>query len=356
MVMSMPRLRATATLLLALVAAAGEAQAQTSANNKAAAEALFQEGKALFQQGQYEQACAKFAASQELDGGFGTLMNLGECFEKRKLTASAWATFTEAAGLAHTLAQGDREVLARGRASALEAKLAKLAVHASAPVAALAGLEVRLNGTPLPRAVWGSAVPVDPGVQRVEVSAPGYRTFTRDITVPEGAGQTVLDIPALKPSDAPATRSTPATANSAVTPVPPPVAPPEPANNGGTQRTLGYVAGGGGIVAAALGSIFGIRAISKNSDSKEKCRTTKLCSQPGLDLREDARSAARVSTFAFVASGALLATGLTLVLTAPSSKEATPPRAQRASRRLASLTVAPYIAPSEAGLGLQGGF
>ena len=37
------------------------------------AEALFQEGKALFDAGQFERACAKFAASQELDAGFGTL-------------------------------------------------------------------------------------------------------------------------------------------------------------------------------------------------------------------------------------------------------------------------------------------
>ena len=360
MVMSMPRLWATATLLLALIAFAREAGAQTSANHKAAAEALFQEGKTLFQQGQYEQACAKFAASQELDGGFGTLMNLGECFEKRKLTASAWATFTEAAGLAHTAGQADREALARGRAAALEAKLPKLVVHAGDAVSTLAGLEVRLNGTPLPRAVWGTAVPVDPGAQRVEVSAPGYRSFSREVAVPEGAGQASVEIPALEREEAAPSPAAPA-ANVPVASGASPAPAPQPASGGGTQKTVGYVVGGAGIVAAVVGSIFGARAIGRNSDSKKSCRDDdpNLCSSTGVELRNDARSAAKVSTFAFVASGALVATGLTLVLTAPSSSEAAPTPAARARPTplgVARIELAPFIAPLGAGLGLQGGF
>jgi hypothetical protein len=112
-------------------------------------------------------------------------------------------------------------------------------------------------------------------------------------------------------------------------------------------------------VAAVVGSIFGARAIGKNSDSKDFCRTDKLCSSTGLDLRSDARSAAKVSTFTFVASGALVATGLTLVLTAPSSSEAAPApfaRARAVTSKVARVELAPFIAPDGAGLGLQGGF
>jgi hypothetical protein len=351
----MPKLWATASLCLALVGSVREAHAQTSANDKAAAEALFQEGKTLFQQGQYEQACAKFAASQELDGGFGTLMNLGECFEKRKLTASAWATFSEAAGLAHTLGQGDREVSARARAAALEAKLPKLVVHAGESVSALAGLEVRLNGTPLPRAVWGTAVPVDPGPQHVEVSAPGYRAFIRDVVVAEGAGQATLDIPALEPApvSAPSSASAPAAALAPALPAPE-SARANASSGSSMQRTIGYVVGGAGVVAAVIGSVFGVRAISKNSDSEDLCRTEKLCPVEGLQLRDDARDAAKVSTLAFVASGALVATGLTLVLTAPSATSARGER--REPYGLARLELTPFLAPVAAGVGLKGAF
>lgn len=358
----MPKSWATAALVLAFAVTPGRAEAQANATDKAAAEALFQEGRALFQQGQYEQACAKFSASQQLDGGFGTLMNLGECFEKRKLTASAWATFTEAAGLARTLGQADREASARARAAALSPKLPKLVVRAADAIASIPGLEVRLNGTPLPRAVWGSAVPVDPGEQRVEVTAPGYRPFTRALAVPDGAGESTLEIAALEPiapvASSPA--STPTAATPAPSPVPPP--PPDTSSAGNTQRTIGYLVGGAGIAAAVAGSIFGARAIGKNSDSQDFCRpdNEKLCSSQGLALRDDARSAAKISTVTFVASGVLLAAGITLVLTAPSSSEAAPSasaRARRAARGpLARLDLVSFVAPTSASLGLRGDF
>lgn len=352
MLFSRPKAWATASLILALGAGAREARAQTSANDKAAAEALFQEAKALFQQGQYEQACAKFAASQELDGGFGTLMNLGECFEKRKLTASAWATFKEAAGLARTQGQNDREAAARERAALLEARLSTLVVQASAEVTAIEGLAMRLNGTALPRAVWGTPVPVDPGTQRVELEAPGYRAFSREVAVAEGTGPVVLEVPALDPA-----------APTAVSPPPasPVTAPASsaPLHAGGeTQRTVGYGVGGVGVAGMIVGSIFGLRAISKNGESQDSCRTEKLCSERGLELRDEARTAARVSTVAFIAGGVLVGTGLTLVLTAAGSREASPSaRATRREPRLSRrLELASVVVPTGASVTLRGEF
>jgi hypothetical protein len=337
-----------AAALLALLSAAGELRAETSASDKAAAEALFQEGRALLQQGQYEQACGKFAASQQLDGGFGTLMNLGDCFEKRKLTASAWATFKEAAALARAQGQAERESQARERAAALEGQLSKLTVRVASVVS---GLEVRLNGTPLPAAVWGTAVPVDPGTQHVEARAPGHRAYAADLVVSEGAGQQTLEIPVLEreplaavsPS-APAVAPAPAAPTSA----------PAPASS--TQRVAGYVVGGAGLASVVVGSIFGLRAISKNSDSKDYCRTDTLCSSHGLALRDDARDAAKVSTITFVAGAALVATGLTLVLTAPSTREQAPSAANASRSFAARLALVPLVSASSAGLDLRGDF
>lgn len=336
-----------AAALLTLVSATGELRAQTSASDKAAAEALFQEGRALLQQGQYEQACGKFAASQQLDGGFGTLMNLGECFEKRKLTASAWATFKEAAALARAQGQAERESQARERAATLEGQLSKLTVHVGSVVS---GLEVRLNGTPLPAAVWGTAVPVDPGTQHIQVSAPGHRTYASDLVVSEGAGQQTLEIPALEPEPRVAvSANAPAAAPAAAAPSSPVAAP-------STQRVVGYVVGGTGVASVVLGSIFGLRAISKNSDSKDYCRTDTLCSSHGLALRDDARDAAKVSTITFVAGAALVATGLTMVLTAPSSREQAQGVATAGRGFVPRLELAPLLSASSAGLDLRGSF
>jgi serine/threonine-protein kinase len=82
------------------------------------------------------------------------------------------------------------------------------------------------------------------------------------------------------------------------------------------------VLGGAGIVGVGLGTFFGLRASSKWSDAKEKCTDYPFgCGAEGTDLRASAQSAGNVSTVAFVAGGALLATGLVLYFTAPSKKE-----------------------------------
>lgn len=334
-----------ALIVLSLTCAAS---AQPSGKHKAAAEALFQEGKALFDQGRYDQACAKFAASQELDAGFGTLMNLGECYERRGMTASAWATFKEAAALASSTQRTERETAARERSAHLEGRLAKLLVQLPEAALALEGLTVRLNGTALPRGVWGSAVPVDPGTQHVEVAAPGYETWQTELEVSNGPGQTPVVVPPLARSASEPNGATLAT------PPPTPVASRDPLSSrgDGTQRTVGFVLAGAGAVGLAVGTVFGLSAISKNGDSDEHCRTERFCSEKGLALRDDARDAAAVSTIAFIAGGAFAAGGLALVLTASNTSTPAAGSARRPSAR--RFTLASRLEPGAARLVMEG--
>src|ERR1041385_700610 len=81
--------------------------------NKAAAEALFSAGRDLMAAGKFDDACAKFEASQKLDAGLGTLLYLADCYERANRLASAWATFKEA------------ESIAMGRNDASRAQIAK---------------------------------------------------------------------------------------------------------------------------------------------------------------------------------------------------------------------------------------
>ncbi|MEI9940615.1 MAG: hypothetical protein WDO69_25650 [Pseudomonadota bacterium] len=70
-----------------------------------------------------------------------------------------------------------------------------------------------------------------------------------------------------------------------------------------------------------MGGYFGLHALSLNKQSKSNCRADdpNACTSEGAATRDDAQSAATLSTVASIGGGALLATGLTLVFTAPSA-------------------------------------
>ena len=72
------------------------------------AASLFDEGRALLQQGKAPEACAKFEASLELDpGAAGVLLNLGLCNVQQHKVATAlrWFRKAQTAGAAAGIAE-----------------------------------------------------------------------------------------------------------------------------------------------------------------------------------------------------------------------------------------------------------
>jgi serine/threonine-protein kinase len=345
--MSPPRFEAqfqkSSTLLarlcaVTLMSIAGPTLAQ-SAGNKAAAEAAFEQGQQLMQAGDFRQACLKFEASQKLDQGIGTLLYLADCYEKIGRTASAWATFKEAASMAGAQGQENRQKLATQRARALEPNLVKLTVDVAAGDESIVGFEVRNDGIVIPSAQFATPFPIDPGAHRIEASAPGKKTHTESINA--ARGQVHVSIPVLTdlPPNAPPTEGvTPvstgqSTSPLAMTAAPVPATADSTSDHGKTQRTLAYVAGGLGIVGVGLGTYFGIRALANNSSSKDNCTPDpNLCTDTGYNQRQDALKQARVSTVAFSAGGALLATAAILYFTAKPSHNQVTAQAQISSQ------------------------
>lgn len=287
--------------------------AQPTGADKAAAEALFAQGKDLMGKQDYAEACKKFDASQKLDPAVGTLLFLGECNEKLGRTASAWAAFQEAASLAETTNDQKRKQIASVRLSALEPQVSKLQVNVLGDDPS--GVTVRRDGVELPRASWGVALPIDAGEHTIEATAPNKQPFKKTVAVSDGGNVISLDVPELQdlaPQPAP------------VDPQPEPVPQPPPdvqQPEGGFHPLLitGIVVGGVGVIGLVVGGVFGAGAASKNDESLGRCRTEQLCTPEGVTLREDAQEQATIATVAFIAGGVLIAAGVTLMILAPSS-------------------------------------
>ncbi|MBK6690671.1 MAG: carboxypeptidase regulatory-like domain-containing protein [Myxococcales bacterium] len=313
-----------AATLLSLLLSTGVAAAQ-KAPSQAAAQALFEEGRRLMTAGRYGDACPKLAESQRLDPGAGTLLNLAACYEKNGQTASAWATYKETISEAEKSNRREWAAKARQRALALEPTLVKLSIVVP-PSARSAGLVIKRDGSEVGAGEWGVAIPVDPGSHNIEASAPGYKPWTtvaQAVRAKETATVSIPQLERLPPAtQAVATATPPARGPVGAAPLPGPETP-DGAPSGSTQRTLGFVAGGVGVAGLAVGAIFGLQAMSARKDAEPDCSSDLArCNQKGLDAVDDAKGKALISTVGFAAGGALVATGLVLVLTAPRNREA----------------------------------
>lgn len=315
------------------------AHAQPSAESKAAAEALFDEGKKAMSAGDYASACQKFEQSDALDPAIGTELNLASCYEKAGRTASAWATFRRAAALAKAKKQPDREKLARKRAEELEASLSRLTIVVP-DAARVPGLVVTRNGSEVGSELYGQPVPLDPGTLTIEAKAPGKIAFStkvdlsakasQSVTVPElAADPNAGSVPPVETGEQPPPVVTP----PANPPPPDPYEPPpteDSPSSGSSQRTIGLVVGGVGVVGLAIGGVFALKAQSKNDDSKNECLANdeNQCSARGVELRDEARSAGNVATVAGGLGLAALIGGAVLYFTAPSGKSGSEARAR----------------------------
>lgn len=301
-----------AGLVLALVGFASSAQAQ----NVTSAEALFGEGRKLMDAGKFAEACPKFEASQRLDPGVGTLLNLAECYEKTGRTASAWAQFRAAIPAARAADSKEREELARQRSDALEPTLSKLTITLAPEASGTSGVQVRRDGAAVDAAELGSAIPVDPGKHVIEVTAPGKQPWSKTVAVGANAAQLSVTVPAL--ADASSTTGTPGpTTGGAVSTDS--MAP----SGGSSQKTIAIVAGAAGVVGVAVGTVFGLKASSAWSDAKKGCTDYPYgCTKGATNLASDAKGFGTFSTIGFVVGGVGLASGAVLWFTAGSSESA----------------------------------
>ena len=324
--------------------------AQASADDKAAAEALFDQGLTHMREGKVEQACGELERSQSLERGIGTMLYLAECYEKLGRNASAWALFREAASVAAAQGETERARVGAQRADRLAPTLSRLALQVPAENR-IEGFELTRNGQPVREASWAVAVPVDPGEHALAATAPGRLSWSQKVIVRTGGERAEVQVPvlAVDPNAAAQTDATPMVAPPPAQPAPPlahtATPPAQPASTWPVQRTIALIVGGVGVVGLGVGAYFGARAISKNNDAdtaaKDSCVTDddvmKCGSLEPVNRTEEAEDAATLSTIFMVGGGVLAATGIALFVTAPSDEA--PEVALRASPRDVRLTV-----------------
>lgn len=300
--------------------------AQPGQDNKVAAQALFDEAMALRKKNAWNETCSKLQESQRLDPAPGTKFYLAECYEQIGKLASAWLLYTEVADVMANTGQQKRESAARERAQLLAGKVARLRVIVSEK-ARTAGLSVLRDGAPLGEAQWGFAVPVDSGVHTVEATLPGRPPFKKEVNVTEPGSTVDVEIPALGTDNA-ALGSASAVTTATLAPTAAPTNSPPPASGFGL-RGAGFVAGGLGLVSAAIGAALGSVAVGKyNESNRGPCDAARdVCSPAGLALRADAITLATGSTVTFIVGGVLFAGGVVLVLLPSSNANKSAPQA-----------------------------
>lgn len=167
-------------------------------------------------------------------------------------------------------------------------------------------VKVTMDGEPLIDHIDGTAVAVEPGAHRFSFHLEGQPEEVKTLVMSEGEKSKRVRIEIAPP-------------------------PPPPARDGETQRLLALAFGGTALVAAGIGTGFGISARSNLAKSRADCEnpaSDATCSNLPLAASEQqtANTQATIATGAFIGAGAFLVAGTLLFFSAPSPHS---PRALR---------------------------
>ncbi len=184
--------------------------------------------------------------------------------------------------------------------------------------------KVTIDGKPFADHLDGSAIPVNPGEHVFVFTISGESPVTRKLVIKEGEKGRLEQISLGSDSAS--------------------------GSNGsglGAQKLIGISGVALGGVGLALGSVFGVMAISAADQQTTNCPSTTNCPnrEEALANHATAEKMGTASTIAFVGGGALVVTGVILLLTAP-----TPPK------KAANVKVMPTLSAQGSGVVLFGHF
>jgi len=161
----------------------------------ATAKALFDQGKILFAEGKYGEACKKLEASFKMKELSGTGGLLGACYEKVGRLASAWSAYRDSAVMAEKQGNVERATASREKAAELFPKLAHVSIDVTA-IAKIPKVKVTIDGAEQVLGGLGDPIPIDAGQHILEATAIDYTPSKQTIDIQDGENQKT-SIPAL---------------------------------------------------------------------------------------------------------------------------------------------------------------
>lgn len=330
---------AVLVVLLSCATASAQGDGAQNKSDKALARALFEDGRALMNEGDLDEACPKLAESFRLSPGGGTLLNLALCHEKQGKLATAWTEFNDALARAKRDDKPERVTFAEQHIEDLEPRLNRVTIELASG-ADLDGLTLTHNGAELTDAIVGTSFPVDGGRHVITASAPGRKAWKTTFELePEGERREIV-IPVLELAPDEGSGPSPKEDEAMA----------EASDDGSMQRTIGLVIGGVGIAATLVGTVFGVRALSLRGESDDKCGDGDACpdtpeGREGLAANEDAQLSASVANGLIFPGLGLIGVGLVVLLTAPSDDGDED-----------GAWITPHLSPTHAGVVLSGRF
>lgn len=316
-----------------------------SAQNVAAADALFKNGEEEMAKKNYKEACPAFRESYKLDPVPGALHALAVCHASAGQVASAVVRFDEYLRIYETLPPNQK---AKHAARAKEAKEQRAALASEVPEltlvlpeAAPPGTRVFLDSVELSAVSLGLGLPIDPGEHVVGTQVPAELEKKHPFTIKKGE-KLRLELKVSVPTPPPAAsevgqgveKSRP-DPNAQEKPSIGPVAEGDAGQSDAgmsSYRIGAFVAGGIGGAALIGGIVTGVMALGKKSIIEENCNDTK-CSPGGIEQAREAAESAQVlgaiSTAGFVVGIMGLAGGAMLFSLEPGEKSLEGRRRQR---------------------------
>lgn len=245
---------------------------------------LFQRGRRLIKEGDWEGGCAAIDASLRRASSVSAQLNLALCQEHQGKVASAWAT-VERARAENRETRGDarRAELAK-TADELASRLAPRLPRLRVTGPSIAGARVTEGGRELPA---GTAVPLDPGAHELVLTAPDRPEVRRTVELREGE---VLAVELAFPADAtpPSTQPSPHTDPEPTQHAAPAPAPRTDPSEAAPLPVWAFVTAGVGLALGGVGIGFGVDAANTSAELVDRCGEDLVCDEdPSFDPEPD---------------------------------------------------------------------
>lgn len=245
---------------------------------------LFQRGRRLIKDGDWEGGCAAIDASLRRASSVSARLNLALCQEHQGKVASAWATVERArAENRETRGEARRAELAK-TAEELALRLGPRLPRLRVTSPSLAGARVTEGGRELPA---DTPVPLDPGSHELVLSAPDRPEVRRTVVLREGevlAVELAFPVDAASPEAQPPPHTDPEPTQH-VDPAPAPrTDPPDVA----PLPVWAFVTAGVGIALGGVGIGFGVDAANTSAALIDRCGEDLVCDEdPSFDPEPD---------------------------------------------------------------------